>query len=303
VREADRCTKPGEIGALLRREGLYSSHLVTWRAARDRGELEGLSPKPRGPKATPPDPRDKHIAAQARETTGLLAKAWPIKGPEHINEIDWREWDRLLEEESTPFIRYDLGRGFARGKVRLVIESPISFDVFRPEVVEFVREHAYKFTHAVNAITRADLQRVLSTGLARGDTLSEITDSVQEKYRAYERYRAERVARTETGRARFAGQNEAWRESGVVTGIHWITQPGATPGGVCVFCEEMGERFGPEGQATPMGQAFLAEGDNIEVESRETGDPVRMALNYSDTPHPPLHPNCACDIEPVIEGE
>jgi hypothetical protein len=45
VREADRCTKSGEIGALLRREGLYSSHLVTWRAARDRGELEGLSPK------------------------------------------------------------------------------------------------------------------------------------------------------------------------------------------------------------------------------------------------------------------
>ena len=64
VREADRCTKSGEIGALLRREGLYSSHLVTWRAARDRGELEGLSPKKRGPKVTPPDPRDKRIAEQ-----------------------------------------------------------------------------------------------------------------------------------------------------------------------------------------------------------------------------------------------
>src|SRR5213596_2734715 len=67
VREADRCTKPGEIGALLRREGLYSSHLVTWRAARDRGELEGLSPKKRGPKVAPPDPRDKKIAEQERD--------------------------------------------------------------------------------------------------------------------------------------------------------------------------------------------------------------------------------------------
>ena len=67
VREADRCTKSGEIGALLRREGLYSSHLVTWRAARDRGELEGLSPKKRGPKVAPPDPRDKRIAEQERE--------------------------------------------------------------------------------------------------------------------------------------------------------------------------------------------------------------------------------------------
>ena len=67
VREADRCTRPGEIGALLRREGLYSSHLVTWRAARDRGELEGLSAKKRGPKVAPPDPRDRKIAELERE--------------------------------------------------------------------------------------------------------------------------------------------------------------------------------------------------------------------------------------------
>src|SRR2546422_11200473 len=64
VREADRCTHAGEIGALLRREGLYSSHLTTWRAARDRGELAGLAPKPRGPKATRRDLRDKKIAEQ-----------------------------------------------------------------------------------------------------------------------------------------------------------------------------------------------------------------------------------------------
>jgi len=67
VREADRCTTPGAIGALLRREGLYSSHLATWRAARDRGELEGLAPKRRGPKVVTPDPRDKKIAEQERE--------------------------------------------------------------------------------------------------------------------------------------------------------------------------------------------------------------------------------------------
>src|SRR2546427_1310602 len=75
VREADRCTKPGELGALLRREGLYSSHLTTWRAARDRGELAGLAPKPRGPKATPPDPRDKKIAEQEREITRWKQRA------------------------------------------------------------------------------------------------------------------------------------------------------------------------------------------------------------------------------------
>lgn len=51
LREAESCRATGEIGALLRREGLYSSHLTTWRRQCERGELEGLSPQKRGPKA------------------------------------------------------------------------------------------------------------------------------------------------------------------------------------------------------------------------------------------------------------
>jgi transposase len=61
LKEADACTTPGAVGALLRREGLYSSHLVMWRRARGRGELAGLAPKSRGRKATPVDPRDRQI--------------------------------------------------------------------------------------------------------------------------------------------------------------------------------------------------------------------------------------------------
>lgn len=67
LREADRCRKPGELGALLRREGLYSSHLSVWRAAREQGKLGGQGTRKRGPEAKPPDPRDKKIAEQARE--------------------------------------------------------------------------------------------------------------------------------------------------------------------------------------------------------------------------------------------
>src|SRR5213594_3148789 len=66
LKEADHCTKPGEMGALLRREGLYSSHLSAWRAARQRGELAGLTPRARGPKPQPVDPRDRKLAEQAR---------------------------------------------------------------------------------------------------------------------------------------------------------------------------------------------------------------------------------------------
>lgn len=76
VKEADACKKPGEIGALLRREGLYSSHLTSWRASRERGELASGAPtKKRGPKTTAPDPRDKKIAEQAREIAKLTQRA------------------------------------------------------------------------------------------------------------------------------------------------------------------------------------------------------------------------------------
>jgi transposase len=50
VEEADACAEPGEIGALLRREGVYSSYLSRWRRARDLGRLDGLGPAKRGPK-------------------------------------------------------------------------------------------------------------------------------------------------------------------------------------------------------------------------------------------------------------
>ena len=53
LQEADRCTRSGELGALLRREGLYSSHLANWRQLRDEGVLTGLTPKRRGRKAAP----------------------------------------------------------------------------------------------------------------------------------------------------------------------------------------------------------------------------------------------------------
>ena len=56
LREADRCTEPGQLGALLRREGLYSSRLSTWRQQRERGMLAGLAPKQRGPQPNPDAP-------------------------------------------------------------------------------------------------------------------------------------------------------------------------------------------------------------------------------------------------------
>ncbi len=71
VTEADACNERGAIGALLRREGLYSSHLDKWRKQRERGELVGASGQKRGRK---PDPQATEIVRLQRENAQMRAR-------------------------------------------------------------------------------------------------------------------------------------------------------------------------------------------------------------------------------------
>ena len=73
LREADACTKRGKLGALLRREGLYASHLTTWRSQREEGSLKGLTPKKRGRKATK-SPQTTRVAELEHENRRLRRK-------------------------------------------------------------------------------------------------------------------------------------------------------------------------------------------------------------------------------------
>jgi transposase len=69
VRAADGCTRPGEIGALLRREGLYSSLLTEWRRARDSGALVALAPKQRGRRGPSPEQVELGVLRRRLERT------------------------------------------------------------------------------------------------------------------------------------------------------------------------------------------------------------------------------------------
>ena len=71
---ADRCSKNGEVGALLRREGIYSSHLTTWRKQREATERAGLEPKKRGRKADPAIAEARRVAELTRENERLRHK-------------------------------------------------------------------------------------------------------------------------------------------------------------------------------------------------------------------------------------
>ena len=81
LEEADNCTGPGQIGALLRREGLYSSNLTQWRLQRAEGVLQALTPRKRGPKV---DPLTEENAALRRRIDRLEAE---LKRAETIIEV------------------------------------------------------------------------------------------------------------------------------------------------------------------------------------------------------------------------
>ena len=92
VQEADRCA-PGELGVLLRREGLYSPHLSKWRRQRQAGQLAGLTPKHRGRKV---DARAQELERLQRENARLQAR---LERAELVIEVQ-KKLLVLLNQES-----------------------------------------------------------------------------------------------------------------------------------------------------------------------------------------------------------
>ena len=95
LQEAEACTQPGEVGALLRREGLYSSHLTTWRQQRQRGERQGLAPAKRGRKT---DPQAAELARLQHENAQLKAQ---LERAELIIEVQKKLSQLLGQPTST----------------------------------------------------------------------------------------------------------------------------------------------------------------------------------------------------------
>jgi transposase-like protein len=88
LKQADACKAPGELGALLRREGLYSSLLSTWRRQREQGELAALQARKRGPKPKAVDPRVKELEKQnARLQRKLKQAEMIIEVQKKVHEI------------------------------------------------------------------------------------------------------------------------------------------------------------------------------------------------------------------------
>lgn len=99
LQEVDACTESGQIGAILRRENLYSSHLADWRRAREQGEQDALTPKKRGRKPQVVDERDRKIAELEKQLARQTARA---EKAEAIVEIQKKVGQLLGIEMANP---------------------------------------------------------------------------------------------------------------------------------------------------------------------------------------------------------
>jgi transposase-like protein len=99
LREADQAAAAGQLGALLRREGLYSSHLTTWRLQRDQGTLAALAPRRRGPKPKPDAALVAEIERLQRENQRLAEK---LRQAEAVIELQKKLSDLLRVPRTTP---------------------------------------------------------------------------------------------------------------------------------------------------------------------------------------------------------
>ena len=205
--------------------------------------------------------------------------------------IDEAKWNEKLVKLSKTDMTKLVGAGGKRGLEQLGMS--IAFDVSSPEVQAFVKKHSYKFAKSVNKETNAKLRLHFSQGMKEGETITQLRKRVAEKVFGNEitRNRAEMIARTESARAMMAGTEQAWLGTGTVSSKEWS---GATD--MCEFCQAMNAKFGPGTGGIALGETFVKQGEDV------TANEQVLSTDYGAIEYPPLHPNCRCDLLPVVIG-
>jgi len=161
-----------------------------------------------------------------------------------------------------------------------------AFDVFNPRVASFAESYAQQFASEATRASLLRVRTVIARGLENGDSPFTIADEIAKDY-AFSPERATVVARTESARAFVEGERLGWQESNVVRGKQWLLAAGA-----CPFCDATAKRG--TAKVYNLDEPFWKMGDTI------TTGGGSFTVRYGDVQGAPLHPNCRCDIIPVL---
>ena len=161
-----------------------------------------------------------------------------------------------------------------------------AFDVTNPRVAEFAATYSQQFASEAAAASLRRARTVIARGLEQGQSAQQIADQISVDY-AFSPERATVVARTETARAFVEGERLGWEESGVVRGKQWQLAAGG-----CPFCEQTALKG--TSKVFGLNEPFWKNGDTISAGGGT------YSVRYGDVQGAPLHPNCRCDIIPVL---
>jgi hypothetical protein len=198
---------------------------------------------------------------------------------------DFRLGALAISERMTPIISAVWDHAGAQFNARVGLD-PDEWSVTNPHTAGKIQGAALDFCQETNDTTSEQLdvalartRQELAEGLAEGEALPKLTKRVNQIFDKAEKWRARRIAQTETSRAMHAAQDEAARQSGVVTGWKWLASADA-----CDLCLAIVART----PAVKLGTAFAVVGTNP---------------TYSHIYYPPAHPNCNCTVVEVLDSD
>jgi len=207
------------------------------------------------------------IAAQVVAARESLGKSLDDDLRRILESLDFEEWRELLDKIE-PLLQQIIKEGGAAALAQLRLTSNVKdmLALVNEFGVKYAERAAAELVKNISEATRNMIRVDVRDAMQNGESNDELASRLQRGY-AFSPERAEMIARTETAKADVEGNIEAYRRSGVVSGKQWITGAGC-----CDLCDEL------DGTVVELGDDFPNDGGN----------------------GPPLHPNCRCDVLPVL---
>jgi len=190
--------------------------------------------------------------------------------------FDSAKWNLIFEEFGQLMLPGIIGDAGQRGLNSVIVG--ISFNVSNPRVQEFIDKKKFKFAQEVNQTTLDRLRQELRQGTIDGESIPELRGRVKQVFDEARTWRADMIARTETGGAYNYGSFEGYRQSGVVIRKGWLSSHDS---------KVRDSHRALDGQEVPLEARFS---NNLKYPGDPDGPPEEII-------------SCRCSIYPVVEEE
>jgi HK97 family phage portal protein len=217
-----------------------------------------------------------------------------------------RGYQREIVAALSPYLREAITTGATIGIDTVAkVATEVDFQLERDDLARYADTESVRLARqtasGVTETTAVRVRDILGDGLEKGENVDKLAERVQtwadsQKDQDGTWSRATTVARTEAQRAARVAEVEAWKSTGLVRGKTWLLAPDP-----CEFCEAVAKRYGEK--AIGLDEAFYQKGDLLFGVPDANGKTREMVLDYEDIKGAPLHPNCRCSMQPLLDDD